>query len=36
LVLWDTSEHAWLSQGRKLYRIAMIDHATSRVLERFV
>jgi hypothetical protein len=31
-----TSEHAWLSQGRKLYLIAVIDHATSRVLARVV
>ena len=39
LVQWDTSEHDWL-EGRagteKLYLIAMIDDATSRVLARFV
>jgi hypothetical protein len=39
MVQWDTSEHDWL-EGRggdqKLYLIAMIDDATSRVLARFV
>jgi DNA-binding Lrp family transcriptional regulator len=36
LVQWDTSEHDWL-EGRagKLYLIAMIDDATSRVYARF-
>ena len=37
LVLWDTSEHDWLEgRGEKLYLIAMIDDATSRLLARFV
>ena len=37
LVQWDTSEHHWLEQrGPKLYLIAMIDDATSRLLARFV
>lgn len=36
MVQWDTSEHAWLGVGPKLYLIAMIDDATSRVLARFV
>ena len=37
LVQWDTSEHDWLEgRGEKLYRIAMIDDATSRLLARFV
>ena len=41
LVQWDTSEHAWLEgreagRGEKLYWIAMIDDATSRLLARFV
>ena len=32
LVQWDTSEHDWLEgRGPKLYLIAMIDDATSRV-----
>lgn len=36
LVQWDTSEHDWLEgRGRKLYLIAMIDDATSRVYARF-
>ena len=39
LVQWDTSEHDWL-EGRggkeKLYLIAMIDDATSRLWARFV
>ena len=34
---WDTSEHDWLEgRGEKLYLIAMIDDATSRLLARFV
>jgi len=37
LVQWDTSEHAWLEErGEKLYLIAMIDDATSRLWARFV
>jgi transposase InsO family protein len=37
LVQWDTSEHDWLEgRGEKLYLIAMIDDATSRLLGRFV
>jgi transposase len=37
LVQWDTSEHAWLEgRGERLYLIAMIDDATSRVFARFV
>jgi hypothetical protein len=37
LVQWDTSEHAWLEgRGEKLYLIAMIDDATSRLWARFV
>jgi DNA-binding Lrp family transcriptional regulator len=37
LVQWDTSEHDWLEErGEKLYLIAMIDDATSRLLARFV
>jgi len=37
LVQWDTSEHAWLEgRGEKLYLIAMIDDATSRLFARFV
>lgn len=36
LVQWDTSEHAWLEErGPKLYLIAMIDDATSRLYARF-
>ncbi len=34
---WDTSEHDWLEgRGGKLYLIAMIDDATSRLFARFV
>jgi len=37
LVQWDTSEHDWLEgRGEKLYLIAMIDDATSRLMARFV
>ena len=37
LVQWDTSEHDWMEgRGEKLYLIAMIDDATSRLLARFV
>lgn len=37
LVQWDTSEHDWLEgRGQKLYLIAMIDDATSRLFARFV
>jgi hypothetical protein len=37
LVLMDTSEHDWLEdRGPKLYLIAMIDDATSRLWARFV
>jgi len=37
LVQWDTSDHDWLEErGEKLYLIAMIDDATSRLLARFV
>jgi hypothetical protein len=37
LVQWDTSEHDWLEgRGEKLYLIALIDDATSRLLARFV
>src|SRR2546427_3268029 len=37
LVQWDTSEHDWLEErGERLYLIAMIDDATSRLLARFV
>lgn len=36
LVQWDTSEHEWLEgRGPKLYLIAMIDDATSRLTGRF-
>ena len=36
LVQWDTSEHDWLEgRGEKLYLIAMIDDATSRLYARF-
>ena len=36
MVQWDTSEHDWLEgRGPKLYLIAMIDDATSRVYARF-
>src|SRR3954452_9933380 len=37
LVQWDTSDHNWLEgRGEKLYLIAMIDDATSRLFARFV
>jgi transposase-like protein len=37
LLQWDTSEHDWLEgRGEKLYLIAMIDDATSRVMASFV
>ena len=37
LVQWDTCEHEWLEgRGEKLYLIAMIDDATSRLFARFV
>lgn len=37
LVQWDTSEHDWLEgRGEKLYLIAMIDDATSRLHAKFV
>jgi transposase InsO family protein len=37
LVQWDTSEHEWLEgRGERLYLIAMIDDATSRLFARFV
>jgi hypothetical protein len=37
LVQWDTSEHDWLEgRAEKLYLIAMIDDATSRLFARFV
>ena len=37
LVQWDTSEHDWLEgRGEKIYYVAMMDDATSRVLSRFV
>jgi hypothetical protein len=37
LVQWNTSEHEWLEgRGEKLYLIAMIDDATSRLYARFV
>ncbi len=37
LVQWDTSEHDWLEgRGEKIYLIAMLDDATSRLLARFV
>lgn len=36
LVQWDTSDHDWLEgRGPRLYYIAMIDDATSRVLAGF-
>ena len=36
LVQWDTSVHDWLEgRGEKLYLIAMIDDATSRLFARF-
>jgi len=37
LVQWDTSDQDWLEgRGEKLYLIAMIDDATSRLVARFV
>jgi biotin operon repressor len=37
LVQWDTSDHDWLEgRGQRLYLIAMIDDATSRLFARFV
>jgi DNA-binding Lrp family transcriptional regulator len=37
LVQWDTSDHDWLEgRGEKIYLIAMIDDATSRLFARFV
>jgi transposase len=37
LVQWDTSEHAWLEgRGPKLFLVAMIDDATSRLMGQFV
>lgn len=37
LVQWDTSTHDWLEgRSEKLYLIAMIDDATSRLFARFV
>src|SRR5260370_7050394 len=37
LVQWDTSEHdGWEGRGEKLYLIARIDDATSRLFARFV
>lgn len=37
MVQWDTSEHDWLEgRGPRLYLVAMIDDATSRVRARFV
>src|ERR1019366_1982000 len=37
LIQWDTSDHDWLEgRGEKLYLIAMIDDATSRLFGRFV
>lgn len=36
LVQWDTSDHDWLEgRGERLYLIAMIDDATSRLFARF-
>ena len=36
LVQWDTSDHEWLEgRGERLYLIAMIDDATSRLYARF-
>ena len=36
LVQWDTSVHDWLEgRGGRLYLIAMIDDATSRLTARF-
>jgi hypothetical protein len=37
LVQWDTSDHDWLEgRGERLYLIAMIEDATSRLCARFV
>jgi len=37
LVQWDTSNHDWLEgRGERIYLIAMIDDATSRLFARFV
>src|SRR5579864_3980197 len=37
LVQWDTSDHDWLEgRGERIYLIAMIDDATSRLFARFV
>jgi len=37
MVQWDTSDHDWLEgRGERLYLIAMIDDATSRLYARFV
>jgi len=37
LVQWDTCDHNWLEgRGERLYLVAMIDDATSRVCARFV
>jgi hypothetical protein len=34
---WDTSEHDWLEgRGEKLYLVALLDDATSRLRARFV
>ena len=34
---WDTSAHDWLEgRGERIYLVAMIDDATSRLLARFV
>jgi biotin operon repressor len=37
LVQWDTSDHDWLEgRGERIYLIAMMDDATSRLFARFV
>jgi hypothetical protein len=37
LLQWDTSEHDWTEgRGEKMYRVSMLDDATSRVFARFV
>lgn len=37
LVQWDTSDHDWLEgRGERIYLIALIDDATSRLFARFV
>jgi len=37
LVQWDTSDHDWLEgRGERIYLIAMIDDATSRLFAQFV